>query len=380
MPSSTFEQPPAIAPIKGHARVRADIDLIAWDPDSAEHVERLYQQQAAGMWNSGDVEKWRGLQREGKLAIQWVNNTPPNAPLRAYQYTTLLSLLAPDLVNQPHVHLHPSVGHISLDSASPNEVQADPSKGLYCVTTLCISRAIQSGGLGRAAIEKIESQAVNEPINTKVLSLDTLANSSHGGQDLWRQLNMEVPPIANQDWHERRGYKPWKFVDGHVKQIINGKTTEQDKEVITILVSWNRDMGQLLDVPEREDDQAKLEELVKARLSQQSAGKWLLPILDTADAFEIFYRSEQDSGSSALSEINPVATTWLISFDNFEQIRIRNSLAAVYVAVISCIKEQDTTKSLLPPAFELKKKEALGILKAFRLSQDRLSGNSCDMH
>jgi tetratricopeptide (TPR) repeat protein len=74
---------------------------------------------------------------------------------------------------------------------------------------------------------------------------------------------------------------------------------------------------------------------------------------------------------------NPVAMTWLISF---EQIRIRDPLAADYMAFISCIKEQDIPSDLLPPASEFDKTEALGTLKAFGFVKERLSGISYDMH
>jgi hypothetical protein len=66
------------------------------------------------------------------------------------------------------------VGHISLDAESPNPDQADPSKGLYCISSFYISRAIQGGGIGRAAMDAIESGAANEPLCAKVLSLDTV--------------------------------------------------------------------------------------------------------------------------------------------------------------------------------------------------------------
>jgi hypothetical protein len=44
---------------------------------------------------------------------------------------------------------------------------------------------------------------------------------------------------------------------------------------------------------------------------------------------------------------DPVATTWLVSF---EQIQKRNPLAADYMAFMSCISGQDIPWSLLPPA------------------------------
>jgi tetratricopeptide (TPR) repeat protein len=74
---------------------------------------------------------------------------------------------------------------------------------------------------------------------------------------------------------------------------------------------------------------------------------------------------------------NPVATTWLISF---EQIRLRDPLAADYMAFISCINDQDIPGDLLPPAPRLQKAEAIGTLKAFGFIKKRLRGESYDMH
>jgi len=60
---------------------------------------------------------------------------------------------------------------------------------------------------------------------------------------------------------------------------------------------------------------------------------------------------------------NPVATTWLISF---EQIRHRDKLAAKYLSFMSCLDPKMIPQSLLPPA-ETKAKalEAIGTLTAY---------------
>jgi tetratricopeptide (TPR) repeat protein len=74
---------------------------------------------------------------------------------------------------------------------------------------------------------------------------------------------------------------------------------------------------------------------------------------------------------------NPVATTWLISF---EQIQDRDPLAAEYMAFISCVKEQEIPQELLPPASDFEKTEALGTLKAFGFIKERVGGGSYDAH
>ncbi|KAH8588542.1 hypothetical protein B0O99DRAFT_746711 [Bisporella sp. PMI_857] len=263
---------------------------------------------------------------------------------------------------------------------------------------------------------------------------------------------------------------------------------------ITSFENAYRDIGLQLKIPGLEDDKADVKRLVKAKLSQESTGKWLM-IVDNADDFEIFCYNDKDSKYSGLSEYlpfsalgailfttrdreaatryassnvididemdnkesrelfqrslqnkqlvkddsgtikllellvnlplaimqaaaylnakvstiaeylkiynesssnvikllskdfedirrypgmkNPVATTWLISF---QQIQDRNPLAADYMAFMSCIKEQDIPRDLLPPASEFDKEEALGTLKSFGFIKERVSGKSYDMH
>ncbi|RDW57769.1 hypothetical protein BP5796_12570 [Coleophoma crateriformis] len=258
-----------------------------------------------------------------------------------------------------------------------------------------------------------------------------------------------------------------------------------------------REIGQQLKIPGLEDDKADIKKLVKTRLSQNNAGRWLM-IIDNADDFDIFYHRDNkdaDVGSSALFEYlpystlgnilfttrdreaatryasfnvididemddeesnellrqsvpnkillqdkesttkllqllvnlplaimqaaaylnaktctvseylriysessnnviqllskdfedkrrypdmkNPVATTWLISF---QQIQIRNPLAAEYMAFCSCIEQQNIPRRLLPPAATLDQTEALGTLKAFGFIKERIGGSLYDMH
>jgi tetratricopeptide (TPR) repeat protein len=263
----------------------------------------------------------------------------------------------------------------------------------------------------------------------------------------------------------------------------------------TSFESAYRQIGQQLKIPEIDDEKADVKKLVKARLSSESSGKWIM-ILDNADDFELLYnRIDESTESHALYEYlpfshlgailfttrdreaatryagpntivieemddvesrellktglqnkrlvededstgkllkllvnlplaimqavaylnakgvtiaeylriyeessdnvikllskdfedrrrypgmkNPVATTWLISF---EQIRLRDPLAADYMAFISCINDQDIPRDLLPPAPQLEKAEAIGTLKAFGFIKERLGEESYDMH
>jgi hypothetical protein len=52
---------------------KAEIMLIPWDPESPEHIQRLYQQRVACGWyeDLDLIESWRPRQRSGAIALQW---------------------------------------------------------------------------------------------------------------------------------------------------------------------------------------------------------------------------------------------------------------------------------------------------------------------
>ncbi|KAF4625403.1 hypothetical protein G7Y89_g12766 [Cudoniella acicularis] len=75
---------------------------------------------------------------------------------------------------------------------------------------------------------------------------------------------------------------------------------------------------------------------------------------------------------------NPVATTWLISF---EQIRRRDALAADYLSFMCCIDPKDIPQSLLPPGQSHKKEiEAIGTLNAYSFITKRPADLALDLH
>ena len=130
-----------------------------------------------------------------------------------------------------------------------------------------------------------------------------------------------------------------------------------------------------------------LQSLVNLPLAIMQAAAYLNANIITIAEYLRIYEESSDNAIELLSKDfedkrrylgikNPIATTWLISF---EQIRVRDPLAADYMAFISCIKEQDIPSDLLPPASEFDKTEALGTLKAFGFIKERLSG-AYNMH
>ncbi|KAJ8104396.1 hypothetical protein POJ06DRAFT_244403 [Lipomyces tetrasporus] len=206
--------------------------LIPWDPNSSEHRERLYEQRIACGWKADMVEKWQGLQRNGKMAIQWVvlSDEDPERDSKLALHTlqfpvekesildsaTTFGGLPRMLPNSPRSFI--PVGHISLDSENPDPSLADPSQGLYCITTFYISRALQGTGLGRAAMDAVEGRAMQEPLCAKTLALDTIAREFCLDKEAWKALGIPLPTVNNQDWYERRGYKIYKRVEHNYPQ------------------------------------------------------------------------------------------------------------------------------------------------------------------
>jgi len=85
----------------------------------------------------------------------------------------------------------------------------------------------------------------------------------------------------------------------------------------------------------------------------------------------------EDEGRYRKSK-NPIATTWLISFD---QIRMRDTLAFEYLSLMACVEPKEIPRSLLPPGSSKKEEiDALGTLKAYSFITDRHASWSLDLH
>jgi tetratricopeptide (TPR) repeat protein len=74
---------------------------------------------------------------------------------------------------------------------------------------------------------------------------------------------------------------------------------------------------------------------------------------------------------------NPVATTWLTSF---EQIRKHHPLAADFLCFMSCIQEKDIPVMLLPPETDIERQKAIGILGSYSFVRVKSGGSLLDMH
>jgi len=75
---------------------------------------------------------------------------------------------------------------------------------------------------------------------------------------------------------------------------------------------------------------------------------------------------------------NPVATTWLISFEQLQQ---RDSAAADYLAFMACIEPKDIPLSLLPEGRTRNERiKAIGTLHAYSFVTQRPADHSLDLH
>ncbi|KAL6229422.1 hypothetical protein BDW75DRAFT_245754 [Aspergillus navahoensis] len=96
-----------------------------------------------------------------------------------------------------------------------------------------------------------------------------------------------------------------------------------------------------------------------------------------SDVIELLSEDFGDDGR--YQEIqNPVATTWLISFQQIQQM---SPLAAEYLSFMACINPRDIPQSLLPEASSRKKKiDAIGVLKAFSFITEQVKDNALSLH
>lgn len=102
------------------------------------------------------------------------------------------------------------IGHISLDSknADAHKIQLDiPPEGAFWIKTFFVSHSFQSQGIGRAAMDEVETMAVEEPLCARTLMLDTVHKDDQMREDFSAAFFGGVPKMSNQEWYDRRGYR-----------------------------------------------------------------------------------------------------------------------------------------------------------------------------
>lgn len=75
---------------------------------------------------------------------------------------------------------------------------------------------------------------------------------------------------------------------------------------------------------------------------------------------------------------NPVATTWLISF---QQIQRLDDLATGYLSFMACINPRNIPQSFLPqPTSKKRKSDAIGLLKAYSFVSEQVGEGLLSLH
>jgi hypothetical protein len=95
------------------------------------------------------------------------------------------------------------------------------------------------------------------------------------------------------------------------------------------------------------------------------------------DVIELLSEDFEDEGRYTNIQ-NPVATTWLISF---QQIQYLNQLAADYLSLMACINPRAIPRSFLPQHMSKKKQtDAIGLLKAYSFISEQAGDNCLSLH
>ena len=97
------------------------------------------------------------------------------------------------------------------------------------------------------------------------------------------------------------------------------------------------------------------------------------------EVIELLSKDFEDQGRYRDKDMkNPIATTWLISFN---QISLQDRLAADYLSFMSCVVPQRIPESLLPPAqSKIKMTAAIGTLTAYSFITKREIEQTFDLH
>lgn len=90
------------------------------------------------------------------------------------------------------------IGHISLD---PRDKEAEkinldmPTTGVYWIKTFFVLQSMQNQGIGRAAMDEVESIAVTEPLWAKTLMLDTITKDDQMREEFAKAAYGTIPKV-----------------------------------------------------------------------------------------------------------------------------------------------------------------------------------------
>ena len=104
------------------------------------------------------------------------------------------------------------------------------------------------------------------------------------------------------------------------------------------------EIGKKLEIPRIQDEKANIKNLVKQRLSLESAGEWIM-VLDNADDEEIWGTRSREGEGTALVDYLPVSATGLVLVTTRNR-RVANFLAGREVVTLHEMEEGEAVETL----------------------------------
>ncbi|GLI81566.1 hypothetical protein PoHVEF18_009951 [Penicillium ochrochloron] len=215
------------------------VTLIPWDPQSMTHRQWLIKQRVECGWDQDKVESaWKQYQTEGYKCIYWIvlpsddqeaRDQVKDGNLESKENETLRDTAQSinGVSREATLKDFIPIGHISLDSRNPGVEKvgvASSAPGLFWIKTFFVSGKFQSKGIGRAAMDEVESMAVREPLCATMLMLDVIPGEDQMREEFALATYGSVPKFTTEEWYLRRGYTPFKTVQNFYDVVDrNGK-------------------------------------------------------------------------------------------------------------------------------------------------------------
>ncbi|KAF3391582.1 hypothetical protein F1880_007695 [Penicillium rolfsii] len=203
------------------------VTLIPWDPQSLAHRQWLIKQRDECGWDQDKVEgAWVQYQTEGYKCIYWIvlpagdqeaREQVEDVDLESTESETLRDTAQSinGVYREATQKEFVPIGHISLDSRNPGVEKvgvASSAPGLFWIKSFFVSGKFQSKGIGRAAMDEVESMAVREPLCATKLMLDVIPGEDQMREEFALATYGKLPKFTTEEWYLRRGYRPVKTV------------------------------------------------------------------------------------------------------------------------------------------------------------------------
>ncbi|KAL7946930.1 hypothetical protein V8C42DRAFT_298209 [Trichoderma barbatum] len=179
-------------------------------------------------------------------------------------------------------------------------------------------------------------------------------------------------------WIDKPSQESRSLID-YIPKSVRGSVlfTTRDKKTAVRLAG--RNVVEISEMSEADGKQLLEKYLVDQDLVSQGDVKALLVRLTYLPLAIVQAAVEDFEDEGRYHDVkNPIATTWLISFD---KIRQSDPLAAEYLSFMACVDAKDIPQSLLPPGQSRKKEiEAMGTLQGYSFITKRPADSVVTIH